>query len=82
MNLIFALIFILSLIAGGAFGYYNHYNWIGYTIALAVSGFIGSSIIAIIFSYLYLFQRDSVEQNPLPADKTINLQQEIKKIEK
>ncbi|WP_320045113.1 hypothetical protein [uncultured Desulfobacter sp.] len=82
MNIIFAVIFILSLTAGGAFGYYNNYNWIGYTIALAVSGFIGSSIIAIIFSYLYLFQRDSVEQNPLPPDKTINLQQDIKKIEK
>ncbi|MCG8551820.1 MAG: hypothetical protein MI799_15565 [Desulfobacterales bacterium] len=82
MNFIFALIFILSLTAGGAFGYYNHYNWIGYTIALAVSGFIGSSIIAMLFSYLYLFQRDSVESTPLPPDRTINLQQEIKKIEK
>lgn len=82
MKLSFSFIFILSIAAGGAFGYYNHYNWIGYTIALAVSGFIGSSIIAIMFSYLYLFQKDSVEHPTLPPDRTINLQQEIKKIEK
>jgi hypothetical protein len=82
MNFIFAFIFILSLTAGGAFGYYNQYDWIGYIFAFAVSGFIGSSIIAILFSYLYFFQKDSVEQAPRPPEKNINLQQEIKKIEK
>ena len=82
MKFIFAFIFILSLTAGGAFGYYNHYNWVEYTIALAVSGFIGSSIIAILFSYLYLFQKDSVEHDPMPPDKTINHQQDIKKIQR
>ncbi|NDY71614.1 hypothetical protein DO021_08330 [Desulfobacter hydrogenophilus] len=82
MKLLFSFIFILSLTAGGAFGYYSHYDWIGYTIALAVSGFIGSSIIAILFSYLYLFQKDSVEHEPMPPEKTINHQQEIKKIKR
>ncbi len=82
MKFIFAFIFILSLTAGGAFGYYSHYDWIGYTIALAVSGFIGCSIIAVLFSYLYFFQKDSVEQVPVPPDKTINHQQEIKKIKR
>lgn len=82
MKFIFAFIFILSMAAGGAFGYYNHYNWIEYTIALAVSGFIGSSIIAVLFSYLYFFQKDSVEQVPIPPDKTITHQQEIKKIKR
>lgn len=80
MKFIFAFIFILSMAAGGAFGYYSHYDWIGYTITFAVSGFIGSSIIALLFSYLYLFQKDSVEQVPIQPDKTINHQQEIKKI--
>lgn len=82
MNFIFTLIFILALTAGGAFGYYNHYDWIGYTIALAVSGFIGSSIIAILFSYLYLFQRDSVEYDPILPEKTGHDQQEIKKLKR
>lgn len=80
MKYIFAFIFILSLATGAAFGYYNHYTWVGYTITFAVSGFIGSSIIAILFSYLYLFKKDRVEQVPVQPDKTINLQQDIKKI--
>jgi hypothetical protein len=82
MKFIFTFIFILSLTAGGFFGYYNHYDWIGYTITLAVSGFIGSSIIAIVFSYLYLFQKDWVEHDPMPPERTINHQQEIKRIKK
>jgi len=82
MKILFSFIFILSLTAGGGFGYYSHYDWIGYTIALAVSGFIGSSIIAILFSYLYLFQKDSVGHEPMPPKRTINNQQEIKKIKK
>ncbi len=82
MKFIFTFIFILSLTAGGLFGYYNYYDWIGYTIALAVSGFIGSSIIAIVFSYLYLFQKDWVEHDPMPPERTINHQQEIKRIKK
>ena len=82
MKLIFTFIFILSLTAGGAYGYYMHYGWIGHAITFAVSGFIGSSIIALLFSYLYLFQKESVEQVPIPPDKTINHQQEIKKIER
>ncbi|WP_020585890.1 hypothetical protein [Desulfobacter curvatus] len=82
MNFIFTLIFILSLTAGGAFGYYKHYDWIGYTIVFAVSGFIGSSIIAVLFSYLYLFQKDSVEQGPMLPEKTINHQQDVKKIKR
>nr|WP_321404292.1 hypothetical protein [uncultured Desulfobacter sp.] len=82
MNYIFALIFILTLAAGGAFGYYNQYTWIEYIFAFAVSGFIGSSIIAILFSYLYLFQKESDEQAPVPPERTINFQQEIKKLEK
>lgn len=82
MKFIFTFIFILSLTAGGAFGYYNHYDWIGYTMVLAISGFIGSSIIAVLFSYLYLFQKDSVDQVPIPPDKTIIHQQEIKEIKR
>lgn len=82
MKFIFTFIFILSLTAGGAFGYYNHYDWIGYTMVLAISGFIGSSIIAVLFSYLYLFQKDSVDQVLIPPDKTIIHQQEIKEIKR
>lgn len=82
MKFIFAFIFMLSMAAGCAFGYYNHYNWMGYTIALAVSGFVGSSIIAVLFSYLYFFSKDSVEQVPTQPDKTITHQQEIKKLKR
>ena len=82
MKYIFALIFILSLAAGAAFGYFNDYTWIGYTIAFAVSGFIGSSIIALLFSYLYFFQKEHVEQPPFGPKTKIDHHQEIKKLEK
>ena len=82
MKFIFAFIFILSLTAGGALGYYSHYDWIGYAISFAVSGFLGSSIIAVLFSYLYFFQQDSVAQSASEPDIKINLHQEVKKIKK
>ncbi|PIE62124.1 MAG: hypothetical protein CSA25_06810 [Desulfobacter postgatei] len=82
MKYTFVFIFVLSLTAGGVFGYYNHYGWIGYTIAFSVSGFIGSSIIAVLFSYLYLFQKDTVEPESIPSEKTISYQHDIKKMEK
>lgn len=82
MKLIFASIFILSLTAGGAFGYYNHFDWIGYTIAFAVSGFIGSSLIGILFSYLYFFQKEHVEQTSTTPDNPINHQQEVRQIKR
>ena len=80
MKFIFTFIFILSLTAGGAFGYYSHFGWIGYTISFAVSGFLGSSIIAVLFSYLYFFQRDSVVQGACEPDIKINHHQEVKRI--
>ncbi len=73
--------------AGVAVGYYHHYTWVGYTITLAISGFVGSSIIAVLFSCLYLFQKDadvpnSQDVNPdMNQDKKISQDQGIKKIE-
>lgn len=82
MKLIFTFIFILSMAAGTALGYYKHYDWVGYTITLAVSGFIGSSIIALLFSYLYLFHKEKIEQEHLMIENQTNHNQELKKIEK
>jgi len=81
LKFIFVFIFVASLTAGGAFGYCRHYDWIGYTIAFAVSGFIGSSIIAVLFSYLYFFQKEHIEQVSVHLDQAVNHQQEIKKIQ-
>lgn len=86
MGIIFSIIFILSLAAGAAFGYYHHYTWVQYIISFAISGFIGSSIIALLFSYLYLFQKDADTPEPQNLhpnpnqDEITHLNEGIKKI--
>lgn len=58
MTILFTTIFILSIAGGAAWGYFNQLSVIGYVISLALAGFIGSTIIAIIFIYLYFSQSE------------------------
>jgi hypothetical protein len=74
MYIIFSAIFILSLSAGWAFGYIRQMPVFETLICIMAAGFIGSSIIALIFSYLYFFQKET------DADKIKQLQQEINQI--
>ncbi|MDD9304849.1 MAG: hypothetical protein HUK40_21900 [Desulfobacter sp.] len=65
MNIIFTIIFLLSIAGGAAWGYINNLTVWGYIISLTISGFIGSMIIALIFTYLYFFQKESKQQGPV-----------------
>ncbi len=55
MITIFTIIFIGSLAGGAAWAYFKHLTVFGYIISLSVAGFIGSSIIALVFCYLYFY---------------------------
>ena len=74
MYIIFGAIFILSLTAGWGYGHINQLPLFETMICIMVSGFIGSSIIALIFSYLYFLQKET------DMDKIERLQQEINQI--
>ncbi|WDP88607.1 MAG: hypothetical protein HUN04_02155 [Desulfobacter sp.] len=87
MNILFTLIFTLSIAGAAAWGYYNQLSVIGYIISLAVAGFIGSSLIALIFVYLYFYQTETApEQGEPPAPPAAPIAhidpKEIKQIEK
>ena len=74
MYIIFSVIFILSLTAGWGYGHINQMALVENLICIMVSGFIGSSIIALIFSYLYFHQKET------NGEKIERLQQEINQI--
>ncbi len=74
MYIIFGVIFILSLAAGLAVGYINQMTLFETLICLMVAGFVGSTLIALIFSYLYFYQKET------DVDKIKRLQQEINQI--
>ncbi len=74
MYIIFGIIFILSLGAGWAVGYINQMPLFETIVCILVAGFVGSSVIALIFSYLYFLQKEN------DGDKIKRLQQEINQI--
>lgn len=61
MTGLFSLIFIISLISGFAYGWINNFSGIEYFIPVVIGGFFGSSLIAILFSYLYFTQKETDE---------------------
>ena len=81
MYIIFGVIFILSLIAGWAIGHINQMPLFETLICIMVAGFIGSSIIALIFSYLYFLQKETDVDKIQRLQKQINQLKEIKRIE-
>jgi len=78
MVIIFGVIFILSLVAGWAVGYINQMALFDTFVCVGVAGFLGSSIIALIFSYLYFFQKETDPDTD--KDKIKRLVQEINQI--
>ena len=74
MYIIFGAIFIFSLAAGWGVGYIQQMSIFDTLICIMVAGFIGSSIISLIFSYLYFLQKET------DGDKIKRLQQEINQI--
>ncbi|MBA3009702.1 MAG: hypothetical protein KKF12_12370 [Proteobacteria bacterium] len=74
MYIIFGVIFIFSLTAGWAVGYFNQMPWFETFICIGIAGFLGSSLIAVLFSCLYFFQKET------DGDKIKRLEQEINQI--
>ena len=81
MVIIFSLIFILSLAAGWAFGYLNQMSLFDTVICVGVAGFMGSSLIALLFSFLYFFQKETDADKIKRLVQEINQIKEIKRIE-
>jgi hypothetical protein len=81
MYIIFSAIFILSLVAGWAIGHVNQMPVFETLICIVVAGFIGSSIIALIFSYLYFLQKETDVDKIQRLQQQINQLKEIKRIE-
>mgnify|MGYP001011926247 CR=1 FL=1 len=81
MALIFGFIFILSLAAGWAFGSINQMSLFDTIICVVVAGFMGSSIVALIFSFLYFFQKETDKDKIMRLQQEINQIREIKRIE-
>ncbi|MCG8637869.1 MAG: hypothetical protein MI863_28850 [Desulfobacterales bacterium] len=81
MYIVFSIIFILSLAGGAAWSYINNLTVFGTLICLTVAGFIGSSVIALIFSYLYFYQKETDKEKIRRLQEEINELKEIKRIE-
>ncbi len=81
MVIIFGVIFILSLAAGWAFGYLNQMPLFDTFVCVGIAGFIGSSLIALIFSFLYFFQKETDSDKIQRLVQEINQLKEIKRIE-
>jgi Co/Zn/Cd efflux system component len=81
MAVIFGIIFILSLAAGWAFGHINQMSLFDTLICIGVAGFIGSSIIALIFSFVYFFQKETDQDKIKRLIEEINQIKEMKRIE-
>lgn len=81
MNILFSIIFVLSIAAGWAWSYTNGLSLGGTLVCLVVGGFIGSSIIAVIFSYLYFYQKETDKEKIQRLQLEINEVKQIKRIE-
>ena len=81
MNIIFGVIFVSSLAAGWAFGYLQKMSLFETIVCIGIAGFVGSSIIALIFSYLYFLQKETNTDKIKRLEHEINQIKEIKRIE-
>lgn len=80
MTVIFSIIFCLCIAAGWGWGYVNDMDVMGYAICIGTAGFLGSSLIAVIFSWLYFFQKETDKEKIQRLQAQINEIQEVKKI--
>ena len=80
MYILFSIIFILSLAAGWVWSYIHEMTLMGTLICLVVGGFAGSSIIAVIFSYLYFYQKETDKEKIQRLQLEVNEVKQIKRI--
>ncbi|WP_022668791.1 hypothetical protein [Desulfospira joergensenii] len=76
MIYVFTFIFILSLAAGWTLARFMELSASGTLACLAGAGFAGSSIIALVFVFLYFFHKET------DKEKIERLQEEIKAMKK
>ena len=81
MYIIYSVIFILSLVAGWAFGHLYEMSLVETLACIVIAGFIGSSIIGVIFTYLYFLQKETDQEKILRLQQEINQIKQIKRIE-
>lgn len=81
MTILFSIIFCICMAGGWAWGYLNGYSYGGYAVSLMVAGFIGSSIIALLFSWLYFFQKETDKEKILRLQQEINEIKDVKRLE-
>lgn len=71
ITIIYTLIFIGSLAAGGMVAWLYHFTLLHTLVSLTVAGFIGSSIIALLFTFFFFFRKET------DREKVVRLEQEI-----
>lgn len=81
MTIVFTIIFCLSLAAGAAWGYVTEASTLGYAVDMVIGGFLGSSIIALVFSWLYFFQKETDQEKIERLQQEINDLKGIKRLE-
>ena len=69
----YSLIFIFIMAGGGFFAYTHNFNMVEWIITIGISGFIGSSAVALLFSFFFFFRREN------KAEKVERLKTEIQK---
>lgn len=82
MTILFSMIFILSLAGGWLWGYLNKADIFGYAVSIVIGGFIGSSIIALLFSWLYFFQKETDQEKIQRLQEEINDIKGVKKLDR
>lgn len=81
MYIFFGIIFTLSIAGGAAWSYINSLTVLETLISLTMAGFIGSGIIALVFSYLYFYQKETDKEKIMRLQQEINEIKEVKRIE-
>jgi Co/Zn/Cd efflux system component len=71
MTGMYALIWLMTLAAGGLVAWFYDFSWVQTLMALGVAGFIGSCAVALLFTFMFFVRRET------PAEKIHRLQQEI-----
>ena len=84
MVYIYSLIFIITMALGGTFAWMENYTPVQWVMAMTISGFIGSSIIALMFTFFYFFRKETDQEKVQRLeDEVIRLKQQkqLKRLE-
>lgn len=81
MNIIFSLIFVFSLAGGWAWAHFKDFALAQTLVCMVTAGFIGSCLIALVFSYLYFWQQETDREKIQRLKQEINELKQVKKIE-